>query len=303
MFRAYLARLAREQRLDPDIETRWRQDCLVSFYSPEISAFINQFYSYEYSSSSSSAWLSPSQLDGRDAGLKLAYLGGAYFRYGVDGHFKFANSSKKMNLIEHVLKDVGCKDVRTSSRESLPCQNEVFFVPTEQLEVVFHQMPGTWALQAADSVVGLATPDELAIYHEVILAARRGSFDGCPLPTSCVTNRFTFIPMTGRGEIPASLKAHHEALEDYDQNCMILRSVRDLGADNTLVIGNDRRSPAEASIMLSRVGFDRAGTTAVVLFAYFETGPPDACGKMVASFLARRDDEWDVTHYSVQEFR
>jgi hypothetical protein len=67
------------------------------------------------------------------------------------------------------------------------------------------------------------------------------------------------------------------------------------------VISNGQRSPDDASITLSRVGFDQLGTTAVVIFAYRQAGPPGSCGKVAAAFLTRHDGNWEVDSYSVEK--
>jgi hypothetical protein len=127
VFRAYLSRLAQEQGLDRTIQVRWRQDCLVCFLSPEVSAFLNQFYSYSFDSGGkvrvltedgpkrvASASLATSQIKRTENALKTAYLAGAHFRYGQGDHFEFADSCDKMTLVADVLRDVGCDSVRVT---------------------------------------------------------------------------------------------------------------------------------------------------------------------------------------------
>jgi len=309
VFRAYLDRLAREQGLPSTVETKWRQDCLVSFCSPDLSAFVNQFYSFSHESSvltdqgrkqmAHADGLSYAQFEKRDRALKLAYLAGAWFRYGRDGHYKFANNASKMRLVKQLLDDTGARDVRTTSRESLPFQNEVYFQPTDELTSTFRRLPGEWAFAMADTLVGVATTDELAICRVVIEAAKRGDFEGCPLPARCTLSRFTFIPMTPRAELPVSLNEQREALADYDRACKTLRSVSDLGADTTFVMGGSQSPSKGPQIGLSRVGFSHDHSTAVVFVFYGHTSQPGACWRSVAAFASRHGEDWVLTGYSL----
>lgn len=292
VFRAYVERVAREQSLDSGIETRWRQECLVSFLSPQIATFINHFYVQDARN------LPYSQLEARDPALKLAYLAGAYFRYGVDGHFEFANSGEKMKLIARVLEDVGCRDVTMKSREGLPYQNEVFFQPTDEVSRAFERMPGRWALEAADSLVGLATRDEINIYLEAVRVAQLGLLDGCHLAMPCETGRFTSISMVGRGDVPAPTQAWHEALMDFDGHANELRSVRDLAVDSLRVVDKTSSKWEVGWLALSRVGFDRSGSFAIVFVSYRSASTD--CGRWAALFLERRKEQWAAVNYSVR---
>ncbi len=307
VFRAYLDRLVREQGLHPAVETQWRQGCLVSFRSKEVSAFINQFYSYELSGSvravvgeerkrSATASLSWEQLEGRDRALQLAYLAGAYIRYGSDGRIRFANASEKRDLVAKVLVELACTNIRTSSREGLPHQNEVSFTPTGEVQNAFAQMPGEWALQTADSLVGSATSEELTIYREVLEVAQQGHFDGCPLPGAFAMRRFTSIPMVTHIPIPRTSQEQREALDDYDRASVTLRSVAGLASDSVQVsnvIGEEA-----PTVSLGRIGFSRSRRTAVAFLSYSSGADTDRCLRVAAAFLEWQRGKWTVTGYS-----
>jgi hypothetical protein len=302
VFRAYLSRLAQEQGLDRAIQVRWRQDCLVCFLSPEVSAFLNQFYSYSFDSGGrarvltedgpkrvASASLATSQIKERENELKTAYLAGAHLRYGQGDHFEFADSCDKMTLVADVLRDVGCDSVRVTSRQDISYR--VYFHPTDELRGAFEHLPGAWGFESADTLVGLATPEDLSIYREVIRSAQMGDFGGHPLPQSFELRRFTFMPSGGRGRIPGASKGQREALEDYDRACVTLRSVRDLAGDSVRVISDNRR-PEAAMISLGRIGFSRSRRTATVIFSY--SAGAGLYAYEFAAFLSRQRGQWVV---------
>ncbi len=304
VFRAYLDRLAREQGLSSEVETRWYQDCLVSFHSKEMRDFVNQFYIYEPGAEPADAYtrgesasLSWVQLGGRDRALQLAYLAGAYFRYGRNGGFRFANASAKRNLVAKLVEQIGCTDTRTSSREGLPYQNEVLFTPTSEVRTAFEQMPASWSLLQADSVVGIATLDELAIYRELIREARAGHFEGCALPDSVPVGRFTTIPMAKLPAIPGVSREQREALDDYRRAAVTLRSVSGLASDSMHLSRDNGGGPM---IVFGRVGFSKGGGTAAVLLS-FATGTdadPSRCFVVAVAFLSSHNGRWETTGYS-----
>ena len=65
---------------------------------------------------------------------KLAYLRGAYRRYGSGQTFTFANARHKATLIAELLIELGCNDVvLDSSKDSIAQTNIVRYVPSEEV--------------------------------------------------------------------------------------------------------------------------------------------------------------------------
>jgi hypothetical protein len=150
-FYRYLLRLSKEQKLDAKISKKIRQDCLPSFHSPVLAKFINSFYDYTLTNSGmavtddgpkmmASADLSADVFEGLDRDVKLAYLAGAYYRYGEGDSFRFANSSGKADLIRDLLTELGCPAER-SWREGIPYTHWVRFTPTDELRRWFDEIP------------------------------------------------------------------------------------------------------------------------------------------------------------------
>jgi len=72
---------------------------------------------------------------GRDA--MLAYLSGAYQRYGRGNTIGFANAEHKADLIARLLTEVGATDVRRlTARDSIPNGNWVQFHASSDLMAV-----------------------------------------------------------------------------------------------------------------------------------------------------------------------
>jgi hypothetical protein len=209
---------------------------------------------------------------------------------------RFANASEKRNLLAKVVADLGCADTRTASRAGIPAQNDLFFTPNDEMQRAFARMPGEWALQAADSIVGLATEEELEIYNRLISLAREGRFDGCVLPETFAVHRFTFIPMSKLGTIPGTSREQQEALQDRDRVYKTLRSVRDL-ATRSICLTNGRADDAP-DISFGRIGFSRNRSSAVVLFSYRAGVDVNSCTLVSVAFLSRQGGTWDVTGYS-----
>ncbi len=305
VFRAYLARLAEEQGIETAIETRWNE-CLVSFHSKALASFINGFYSVESSSGYvdtdegkkqfARARLPLSAVDDRDPVLQLAYLAGAYSRYGSSGQFGFANSGEKRNRVATLLKNTGSDVTDVTSKEGLPARNEVHFSPNAALRAVLDRMPDLRALDAADSLVGLASPEDLAIYREIIRVAQEGKFDGCPLPPEFDLRRFTMVPMARLSRIPGASDDQREALEDYDKVAGALLSLRELGSNSVkLVRGSTDPSP---QVAFGRVGVSRDRTCAMTLFSYHAGSADPACLRVAAVFMERQGDTWSVSGFS-----
>lgn len=308
VFLVYLERLASEQGVDRSVDTRW-DDCLVFFHSDPLADLINSFYVFairggytmidDQRRSRANANLSYDQFEAHGRDAKLAYLAGAYFRYNVGGHYAFANASHKMKLIARLLEEAGCADVEIRSRWGMPANNEVHFEPTEELSAVFARLPGEWSLTAADTLVGFATDDELAVYRTVIRAMQQGDFDDCAASTPCAVARFLNVSYRGeRGEIPDTKPWMKRALEQLDGDTTRVVSVARLQSDS-IVLANARPDFGDTSfVWLGPIGFDPGNGGAVVIVSHLRLHP-GSCGQQVAAFLKRRGDGWVVTNYSV----
>lgn len=161
VFREALLKLAKEQDLDPSIRTETTQGCLVTYRSKQIADRLNSCYRYQASSESVvqgsdgtyrriaspsleiGLFLRGGQHVATGAGLSeqvfyrdraLAYVAGAWARYGRNSTFVFANAQHKARLVAQLLTYLGCQDVRLESNFGfIPQTNVVRFEPTVEV--------------------------------------------------------------------------------------------------------------------------------------------------------------------------
>ena len=160
LFRRYLGTLAQEQGLNPAVREETSQQCLVSSYFKPIADRLNSCYRYEMTDQMAQAsdgdrrTAHPSLLAsglftrGRiswitEKGLSegaffrrraLAYLAGAWARYGRGNDFVFANAHDKAALVESLLSALGCSRISLESTYGLaPQANIVHFQPTDEV--------------------------------------------------------------------------------------------------------------------------------------------------------------------------
>ncbi len=90
------------------------------------------------------------------------------------------------------------------------------------------------------------------------------------------------------------------ALADYDSVAFRLRCIRELATDSVLVrVTPIAHASDTCSVTLSRVGFNRDRDGAVVVMNHFSR-TPGACNQMLAAFLRKGPDGWEVTNYAVE---
>jgi hypothetical protein len=162
LFRRLIVKLAGEQGLDPTLRDETTQQCLISYHSRGIADRLNSCYQYQatndeairaadgtYRRTASASlgnylFLRDGHGAGRGNGLSdealhrrraLAYLAGAWTRYGSGDQFLFANSHEKATLIAQLLTGLGCHDVRfVEVTLGAPHTNWVRFEPTEEVK-------------------------------------------------------------------------------------------------------------------------------------------------------------------------
>ncbi len=141
LFRRVLSRLAREQGFRDDVSERVHQECLTEFQSLEMRVALDSFYvdrrttgMFANENEIIALRATYDMFDGMGRDAKLAYLSGAYQRYGSGSAFVFANAEHKADLIARLLTDVGATDVRrATARDSIPNGNWVHFRASSEL--------------------------------------------------------------------------------------------------------------------------------------------------------------------------
>lgn len=148
-FRRQLARLSTEQGLEPATESPLDggQGGQIVFRSRSIADRINSCFRYQMTNGSATQAPDGSyrRYGKAQAPLSyvffvnhrrraLAYIAGAWIRYGQEGTFQFANSLDKATLIAHLLTDVGCLPVSLETIFGyIPSTNILRFTPTTEL--------------------------------------------------------------------------------------------------------------------------------------------------------------------------
>jgi hypothetical protein len=139
-----LEQLAREQQLSASIRRETVEGCFTVVRSAPIAAALNSLYqtrdaprieqSWTIDESgrrrrNERLWAGPELFRGVPRALKLAYVAGAYNRYGKGNwRMKFANSQQKVALLVALLNEFGCSNVRTESTQGfIPQSNTIRF--------------------------------------------------------------------------------------------------------------------------------------------------------------------------------
>ena len=163
LFKRTADALAREQRLEPDIREEIVQGCLTDYYSRTLAPRVDSCYRYSLTreiqaetpdgqlrrtasaSLGGELFTPPGAISGTrtarglsdDLFLRrraLAYLAGAWARYGRGRDFVFSNARSKVDLIARLLVDLGCTNMRVESTVGLiPQGNAVHFEPTAEV--------------------------------------------------------------------------------------------------------------------------------------------------------------------------
>ena len=162
LFRRYIGKLAQEQSLNPAVREETIQKCLVSYYSQPIADRLNSCYRYAMTDQvlaqardgtyrrTANPSLLGAELFARGGGgvvsraglfdeaffrrRALAYLAGAWARYGHGNDFVFANARDKATLVSGLLMNLGCQNIRIESTVgTIPQANYVHFEPTGEV--------------------------------------------------------------------------------------------------------------------------------------------------------------------------
>lgn len=138
-FRRVLARFTREQGLVDDTAEEVVQGCLVYYRSSTIATALNSVYedhrrgagiartSDGFRREITVLRISSQVFEHVGRGGIMAYLSGAYYRYGRDNAFVFANAHHKADVIALLLERVGVEGIRRQTFEGIPNTSVVHF--------------------------------------------------------------------------------------------------------------------------------------------------------------------------------
>jgi len=138
-FGRWLNELAQQQGIPTNAITKEiDRDSFVRFRSAILARALNRLYLEQKRDEvhdgprgripRASLFVSRAMFDEVERQVKLAYISGAYCRYGRAHAIGFANAAHKATVLAGLLRDVGCKDVQvTSITDRIPNTNIVTF--------------------------------------------------------------------------------------------------------------------------------------------------------------------------------
>jgi hypothetical protein len=146
VFAALLRQVASEQGLRAEVRVESFQECLREVRSRPLADALNRLYRFQFTSHlrqpdrkgnyhrTARAYVSAEMLSGRGQDAKLAYLVGAYWRFGADGVFRFPNARHKAEVVAGLLREFGASGVSLSSKEGMiPRVWTLSFTPSRAL--------------------------------------------------------------------------------------------------------------------------------------------------------------------------
>jgi hypothetical protein len=303
IFLAYLKQVNREQNINCEIRIEKIDQGHFRIISQEMNRLLNSFYRFaeEKGNWDHLTHLDYEPFEGRDRTLKLAYLAGAYLRYGMamDGYrISVANTPLKALLVSRLLQEIGCEGVSTAHHpDYILSPTSVSFEPSEELMAWLERYPEQWAYDSADSLIGLATAEDLAVYRAVLSASERGAFDGCtleaPYELSRITSSALHLP---EPESPGEI--FDDAVEDYLLHIMEVRSLREL-AGGPVILFSFPKTMDPSRVYFYPVGYSGSKEAAVTVISY-GCSLSSQLQQTVAAYMEKRDSIWHVTHYSVR---
>jgi hypothetical protein len=149
LFEKYLYKLKTERKINTvirkELEPCETQDeAHTYFYSLELKKLINSYYKFQFRRQGfcqndkiryrkiAEAFVRKDVFKNNQM-WKLAYLAGAYSRYGYGESFVFANADHKVILIIDLLNDLGCLLVTHITSPTIPRIHRIYFQPTEEI--------------------------------------------------------------------------------------------------------------------------------------------------------------------------
>lgn len=149
LFEKYLYKLKTEEEIDTVVRKKLQpcgkqDEAHTFFYSGELKKLINSYYKFQFRRQ---GWGQNDKIRYKKVAeafirkdifknsqtRKLAYLAGAYCRYGSGDSFVFANADHKVILIIDLLNDLGCLSITLETSPTIPRIHKIHFQPTEEI--------------------------------------------------------------------------------------------------------------------------------------------------------------------------
>ena len=149
-FAEHLERLATQAGLPAQIDRRTDSWGKITFCSPTLAPLINSVYVSrgmvpititpepgEADPVLHGGMISYAVFPPDDRNARIAFIRGAYQRYGLRNTFTFINADHKVKLIERLLQELGSPRVNVTRSETIPATNEIEFEPTTEMLELF----------------------------------------------------------------------------------------------------------------------------------------------------------------------
>lgn len=306
----YLNKIMNEIYSFSDVETRRKQNLLVHVHSESMTKYINSYYDYEYQYGAKAhvdgEWKKTgagnfpySAFEKGDRSLKLAYLAGAYYRFGADNSIRLTNGFKKGDLLARLLKETGCSVSEIDTVIAVPSSVTISFQPTAEMEAWFDKYPGQWAFKEADTLFGLATDEELQIYRTIISLFQNGASTDCVLATPCIVPRTSGMRGDGKTHIPDLSPDYQEALDDFNERRTEFVSLIGLTSDSVTVVNEYNWKSGGSAAFFGRIGFSSDRLYAIAI-GNFVCDNSETAIPSFAFFLDNVNGIWKLTHYRIR---
>ncbi len=121
------------------LKSRAHCDMLNSFYDYGFESGVTQVSTGQRTTAES---LSGAVFEGASRSAMLAFVSGAYCRYGDGRSFTYANSGKRAGLVVELLKEIGCQEVELEVTEGIPFTHRINFQSTAELDTWLNVLKG-----------------------------------------------------------------------------------------------------------------------------------------------------------------
>lgn len=298
---AYLNRIMNETGISSSVYLERKQELLISLHSKELTDYLNSFYidqPYDWKGldmRGRDIYLPYSAFENASKDAKLAYLAGAYYRWGRNYRYDFTNGKKKADLVAQLLIDIGSSlpDRSMSADGLVPRSHYIDFQPTDELQQWFEKYPELWALEAADTLIGFAKDQEINIYRKITSLLQNDIIGGYSVTVPCVVSRISGIRGDGARKMNDLSPEWESVLEDFNDRRTTYISLKNLASDSIIVDHEHVEKREHSQITFLRLGFSDDMTRAMSFLSHNR--------KIYTLYFTFKEEEWTFYSYDISD--